>query len=71
MRYRPKGCSQNIILRYFFFNIKEVIISVVGGIVGVVEVIVAAFVAAVVVAVAIVQGEGDLLCVGIGLCVHD
>lgn len=50
--------------------VTEVVISVVGGVVGVVEVIVAAFVAAVVVAVAIVQGEGDLFCVGIGLCVY-
>lgn len=51
--------------------VTEVVVSVVGGVVGVVEVIVAAFVAAVVVAVAIVQGERDLFCVGIGLCVHD
>ena len=53
------------------FVVTEVVISVVGGVVSVVEVVVAAFVAAVVVAVAIVQGEGDLLCIGIGLCVHD
>ena len=51
--------------------VTEVVISVVGGVVGVVEVVIAALVAAVVVAVAIVQGEGDLLCGGIGLCVHD
>lgn len=51
--------------------VTEVVVSVVGGIVGVVKIVVAAFVATVVVAVAIVQGEGDLLCIGIGLCVHD